>query len=350
MEQRTFGDTDLVTSAIGFGTWEMSTTMYGEIDIDDAARAVNAAIDAGITLMDTAEVYGPYHSERLLAKALGERRNEIVLVTKVGFRWEPEDPNTDPVLTDNKGNDGTHDNIIKCAEGCLQRLETDCIDLLLMHWPDHNTPIAETIGAFEELKQAGKIRHYGVSNYSVAMMEEANRHGKIAANQVGYHLYDQRMDAEVLPWCGANGVGFMGYGTLGFGMLTGAFSEETTFPEGDWRSQGQMFGLPQFEGEPFHNTVRATRRLAEFADGYGKSAAQLAIAWALGNPAVTVSLVGMRNERELAENIAATDWRLSDDDRATIATILDEEGVPSHLDSPQALGNPRGRRDPAKSE
>ena len=344
MEQRTFGDTDLVTSAIGFGTWEMSTTMYGEIDVDDAARAVNAAIDAGITLMDTAEVYGPYHSERLLAKALGERRNEIVLVTKVGFRWEPEDPNADPVLTDNKGNDGTHDNIIKCAEGCLQRLETDCIDLLLMHWPDHNTPIAETIGAFEELKQAGKIRHYGVSNYSVAMMEEANRHGKIAANQVGYHLYDQRMDAEVLPWCGANGVGFMGYGTLGFGMLTGAFSEETTFPEGDWRSQGQMFGLPQFEGEPFHNTVRATRRLAEFADGYGKSVAQLAIAWALGNPAVTVSLVGMRNERELAENVAATDWRLSDDDRATIATILNEEGVPSHLDSPQALGNPRGRR------
>ncbi|PZC44389.1 MAG: putative oxidoreductase [Chloroflexi bacterium] len=338
MEQRTFGDTDLVTSAIGFGTWEMSTTMYGDLDVAEASKAVNMAIDAGITLMDTAEVYGPWHSERLLADALGSRRDEIVLVTKVGFRYEPEDPSADPVLSDNKGKDGTRDNIIKSAEGCLQRLKTDHIDLLLMHWPDHKTPIAETIGAFEELKQAGKIRHYGVSNYSVAMMEEANRHGKIATNQVGYHIYDQRMDADVLPWCGANNVGFMGYGTLGFGLLTGAFNAATTFPEGDWRAGGKMFELNQFQGDPLQNAIRATARLAQLADGYGKSVAQLAIAWALGNPALTVGLVGMRNEKELAENVAAADWRLTDDDRAAITTILDEEGVPTHRDSPQALG------------
>lgn len=338
MEQRTFGDTDLVTSAIGFGTWEMSTTMYGDLDVAEASKAVNMAIDAGITLMDTDEIYGPLHSERLLADALGSRRDEIVLVTKVGFRYAPEDPTADPVLGDIKGKDGTRENIITRAEGCLQRLKTDHIDLLLMHWPDHKTPIAETIGAFEELKQAGKIRHYGVSNYNVAMMEEANRHGSIAANQVGYHIYDQRMDAEVLPWCGANNVGFMGYGTLGFGLLTGAFNADTRFPQGDWRAGGKMFELDQFQGDPFRNTIRATARLAELADGYGKSVAQLAIAWALGNPNLTVGLVGMRNEKELAENVAAADWRLTDEDRAAIDRILAEEGVPTHRDSPQALG------------
>ena len=331
MEQRTIGDTDLVTSPVGFGTWEMSTTMYGAIDVDEAARAVNLAIDQGITLFDTAEVYGPYHSEELLAKALGERRNEITLVTKVGFGYDAEDQSKVVAMN------GARDYVIERAEGCLRRLNIDTIDLLLMHWPDHDTPVAETIAAFEELKAAGKIRHYGVSNFDVAMMEECNRHGRIAANQVGYHLFDQRMAAQVLPWCGENNVGYMAYGTLGFGLLTGAFNPETTFEKGDWRSRGEAFGLPLFQREAFEKELRAATRLAELADGYGKSLAQLAIAWVLGNPAVSVALVGMRNERELQENVAATDWRLSDDDRAAIERIFDEEGVPTHRDTPQAL-------------
>ena len=337
MEQRTLGDTDLITSAVGFGTWEMSTNMYGEIDVGEAAKAVNLAIDHGITLFDTAEVYGPGHSERLLAQALGSRRDEVVLVTKVGFRYEPADPTAEPTLRDIKGMDGGHQNIISRAEGCLRRLETDRIDLLLMHWPDHDTPIAETIGALEELKRAGKIRHYGVSNFDVAMMEECNRHGLIATNQVGYHLFDQRMDAEVLPWCGANNTGFMGYGTLGFGTLTGAFTSETTFPKGDWRRDGKAFGIEMFSGEPFQRQVKAATRLAAFAGEHGRSLAQLAIAWVLGNPALSVALVGMRDEKELAENVAAADWRLTEDDRAQIDRILEEEGVPTHRDTPQQL-------------
>ena len=331
MEQRTIGDTDLVTSAIGFGTWEMSTTMYGAIDVDEAARAVNLAIDHGITLFDTAEVYGPYHSEELLAKALGARRKDIIRVTKVGFEYDAE--NQSRVI----GMAGTRDSIIARTEGCLRRLNTDMIDLMIMHWPDHDTPLAETIGAFEELKAAGKIRHYGVSNFSVAMMEECNRHGRVATNQVGYHLFDQRMDADVLPWCSAHNVGFMGYGTLDFGLLTGAFTPGTTFGKGDWRAGGKMFGLPQFSGEPFQAALRAGIRLAQLADGYGKSLAQLAIAWSLGNPVLSVALVGMRNERELQANIAATDWRLTGADRATIDQIFAEERVPTHRESPQAL-------------
>ena len=329
MEQRTIGDTDLVTSALGFGTWEMSTTSYGEIDVDDASRAVNAAIDHGITLFDTAEVYGPYHSEEILAKALGSRRKDVILVTKVGFQYSDE-----PKVT---GRNSQYDHVIERAEGCLRRLETDVIDLLLIHWPDHDTPFEETMRALEQLKTDGKIRHYGVSNFAVEMLEECERHGDLAANQVGYHLFDRRMEAEVLPYCLQSGTGYMAYGSLGFGLLSGAFTPETTFVDWDWRSSGKAFELPLFEPEPFAKELRVAERLKEIAAGYDKTLPQLALAWVLGNPAVSVALVGMRNERELTENVAAADWRLSDEDRAAIDAVFEDEGVPTHVGTPQAV-------------
>jgi aryl-alcohol dehydrogenase-like predicted oxidoreductase len=329
MEQRRMGDSDLVCSAIGFGTWEMSTTQYGAIDVAEASNAVAAAIDHGITLFDTAEVYGPFHSEELLGKALGPRRNEVILVTKVGFDYD----------ADNKviGRNSKRDHIIRHTEGCLKRLNTDVIDLMLIHWPDHDTPFAEPIGALEELQAAGKIRYYGVSNFTVEMMEECRRHGHLTANQVGYHLFDRRMEAQVLPYCLQHQIGFMAYGTLAFGLLTGALTPETTFVEWDWRSKGKAFGLPLFEREDYLKELRVTQRLQELAAGYGRSVAQLAIAWVLGHPAVSVALVGMRNPRELAENVAAAEWKLSEADRAEIDRIFAEEGVPTYVDAPQAI-------------
>ncbi len=190
--------------------------------------------------------------------------------------------------------------------------------------------------ALEDLKAAGKIRHYGVSNYSVPMMAECEKYGHLTANQVGYNLFDRRMEAEVLPYCKQNGIGFMAYGSLGFGLLTGAFTPETTFVDWDWRSKGNAFGLPLFQRENFLKELRVVARLKEMAAGYGKSMAQLAIAWVLGHPAVTVALVGMRNERELQENVAAADWQLSQNDRADIDRIFAEEGVPTYVDAAQA--------------
>ena len=329
MEQRQFGDTDLVASAVGFGTWEMSTTMYGHIDVDEAAKAVNMAIDRGITLFDTAEVYGPYHSEELLAKALGNRRNEIVLVTKVGFDYD----DTPKVI----GRNSKKGHIIQHTEDCLRRLNTDFVDLMLIHWPDHDTPIEETMEGLEELKQSGKIRHYGVSNFNIDMMEECEQYGHIAANQVGYNMYDRRMESRVLPWCMANGVGYMAYGSLGFGLLTGAFTPETTFEERDWRRSGMAFSLPLFQEEHFRKEVEATNRLVELADGYSKTVAQLALAWVLDHPAVSCALVGMRNERELEENVAATDWKLTEEIRTAINEIFDDVGVPTYQNAPQAI-------------
>ncbi len=329
MEQRQLGDSGLFSSSIGFGTWEMSTTMYGHIDVKEASVAVNSAIDHGITLFDTAEVYGPYHSEELLAKALGDKRKDIVLVSKVGFQYDENGKNL--------GRNSQYDHVIDRTEGCLRRLETDFLDLLLIHWPDHDTPFEEPIRALEKLKQEGKIRHYGVSNFTPEMMDECEKYGHLAANQVGYHMFDRRMESKVLPYCLDKNIGFMAYGTLGFGLLSGAFTPETTFEEGDWRKSGSAFGLPLFQEEEFANELNVVERLKAIAKRHDKSVAQMAIAWTLGHPAVSVGLVGVRNEWELKENVAAVDWELSTDVREEIDAIFAEENVPTHVNTDQAI-------------
>ena len=330
MEKRRLGNTDLICSPVGFGTWEMSTTMYGAIDSGEASRAVHAAIDHGINLFDTAEVYGPYHSEELLGKALGDRRKDIILVTKVGFGYSDEGK----IL----GRNSKYDNITKCTEGCLRRLNTDVIDLMLIHWPDYETPLDEPMLALEQLKTDGKIRYGGVSNFNIEMMDYCRQYSDIAVNQVGYHLFDQRMDKVILPYCLENNIGFMAYGTLGFGLLTGAFTPETTFAKNDWRSYRHAFWLPLFlRKENYLRELKVGERLQELAQRYGKSLAQLAISWVLENPAVSVGLVGMRNERELIENVAATEWRLTSEDRREIDRIFEEENCPTNRDYPMAM-------------
>ena len=333
MEQRTFGNTDLTCSALGFGTWELGTTQYGDIDVDEAVRAVHMAIDYGVTLFDTAEVYGPYTSEELLARGLGARRKDVVVVSKVGFVYhdDPTVRGNDAVI----GRDASANHVIERAEGCLKRLDTDYIDLMLIHWPDLVTPHDETMSALETLKAAGKIRHYGVSNYDVPMMRACQEHGSLAANQVGYHLFDRRMEAAVLPYCLEQGIGFMAYGSLAFGLLTGAMRPETEFVDWDWRSGGYAFGLPLFLRENFLKALRVVERLKTLAASYDKSVAQLALAWVLSHEAVTVALVGMRNQRELEENIAAVDWRLTEADREEIDRIFAQEDVPTYATAPQ---------------
>jgi len=329
MEQRQLGDSDLYSSSIGFGTWEMSTTMYGHIDVKEASDAVNAAIGHGITLFDTAEVYGPYHSEELLGKALGDKRKDIVLVSKVGFQYDDDGKVT--------GRNSQYDHIIKRAEGCLSRLGTDFLDLLLIHWPDHDTPFEVPMRALEDLKKDGKIRHYGVSNFTPEMMGECEKYGHMAANQVGYHMFDRRMEANVLPYCLEKNIGFMAYGTLGFGLLSGAFTSETTFGEGDWRSSGLAFRLPLFQEEEFAKELKVVERLKAIAKRHDKSVAQMAIAWTLGHPAVSVGLVGVRNEWELKENVAAVEWELSTEIREEIDSIFTDEKVPTHVATDQAI-------------
>ena len=265
MEQRRFGDTDLSCAPLGFGTWEMGSgratyTKYGDTDPQEAIRAVHAALDAGVNLFDTAAIYGPYSSEELLAEALGPRRKDVVVVTKVGFG----------ITADRQvyGRDASRGVMLAQADGCLKRLKTDCVDLMMIHWHDGKTPIAEIMGALEDLKAAGKCRHYRHLQLHVPMLREAERYGHPAAIQVGYHLFDRRVQAEVLPYCLEKQIGFMSYGTLGFGLCSGAFTPETRFSDWDWRAKGNAFGLPLFEEEPFLKELRVVERLKTVAARY----------------------------------------------------------------------------------
>lgn len=328
MEQRRFGDSDLTCSAIGFGTWELSTTMYGHIDVDEATRALHMALDQGVNLVDTAEVYGPFHSEQILGRALGPRRKDVILVTKVGFDYEGDR------ITGKKSD---YHHIIRRAETCLERLQTDWIDLLLIHWPDHDTPYDEPIRALEALKEAGKIRYYGVSNFSPAMMAAAEQAGHLTANQIGYNMLDRRVERAVLPYCRAHGIGFMAYGTLGYGILTGGLTLDTKFVDWDWRSGGRAFGLPLFSTPLYEKELHVVSRLTELAARHGCTMVQLAIAWVLSHPEVTVALVGMRTLAEVEEDLGDADWRLDDETLAEIDRLFEEEGVPTHVDAPQAI-------------
>ena len=320
-----------MTSPIGFGTWEMSTTMYGSIDVGEASRAVHSAIDHGINLFDTAEVYGPFHSEELLAKALGARRQEVILVTKTGFMFDDEKYR---VL----GRNSRYEHIIARTEGCLRRLNTDVIDLMLIHWPDFETPFDEPMRALQKLKEDGKIRHAGVSNFNIETMDYCRQYTDIAVNQVGYHLFDQRMQRAILPYCLQHNIGFMAYGTLAFGLLTGAFGPDHTFEEADWRRRNYTaFGIPLFQGE--HFAPRTARgRAAGRAGGEPRPVAGAA-RHRLGCSAIPRCRWrwwAMRNDRELAENVASTDWRLSDEDRTAIDRIFAEEQCPTYEDYPQS--------------
>ena len=168
-------------------------------------------------------------------------------------------------------------------------------------------------------------------------MDECAKYGDLTANQVGYHMFDRRMESAVLPYCQREEIGFMAYGTLGFGLLSGAFTPETTFGDGDWRSSGNAFRLPLFQPEEFSKELKVVERLKEIAKRYEKSVAQLAIAWTIGHPAVSVGLVGVRNEWELKENVAAVEWVLGEDIREEINAVFSSEGVPTHIDTDQAI-------------
>ena len=211
------------------------------------------------------------------------------------------------------------DYITERTEGCLKRAQdrlcrSDADPLARPYHPARR----DNWGFGSAQGQRVRFDIMGSPTITVPMMTECEQYGHLTANQVGYNLFDRRMEAEVLPYCLAQGIGYMAYGSLGFGLLTGAFTADTTFVEWDWRSRGSAFGLPLFERENFLKELKVVARLKELAAGYNKSVPQLAIAWLLGNPAVTVGLVGMRNEHELKENVAAADWRLTDDDRAEI--------------------------------
>jgi myo-inositol catabolism protein IolS len=321
MEYRRFGRTDLKVSAIGFGCWEIGGT-YGRIDEGEFRRAVTAAIDSGVTCFDTAEAYGMGVSEEALGRALGARRREIVIATKFGVGYE-EMPNR---------RDSSRARILTSIDKSLKRLNTDHVDIYLVHWPDPNTPLDETMAALDDIVRQGKARTIGVSNFRLAQIEEAMRVRRIDVVQYAWNMFDRRMQSEIYPYCAAQQIGVMAYGSLAYGMLSGTFHARMAFDEDDWRSRGGNLGSLNlfrtlFGPEHFPRNLAAVEELKRLAAKYGKSLPQFALRWTLSNPVIGTALVGFRRPAEVVENLGALGWEISNADLAEVGAIFARHGV-----------------------
>lgn len=314
MEYRNFGDSNLKTSVIGFGGWPMGKGHYGSFDEDEVVRAIHSAIDNGITLFDTAAVYGWGEGEKLLGKALKGRRDQVVLVSKGGLSWD------EPGAQSQR--DSSKEHLTRGLEESLDNLQTDYLDLYLIHWPDESRPYSEPMEAFAEFQRQGKIRHGGVSNFSPAMMQESRGTFKIVTDQVGYHLFDFRPEAEIMPFCRENDMGIMAYGSLAHGLLTGTMSPDTKFEDDDWRRNLMAFGQPLFKGETFLENLRKVDALKEIAASKDMSIAQLALSWVISEPVVSVALVGTRTPAEIEHNVQAVNWIMTESEREEIRAVV----------------------------
>ena len=311
MRTRQFGDSGLKTSAIGFGGWPMGRGQYGDLDDNEAIAAVHAAFDGGITLYDT-----------LMGKAIKDlKREDIVLVTKGAREWK----------TDNSDNrtatvaDSDPDLLRASIDASLKRLQTDYIDLFLIHWPDKTRPFSDPMEVLEEAKKAGKIRHSGVSNFSVPMMEESLQASPIITDQIGYHMFDRRPEADVLPFVASHGMGVMAYGSMAHGLLTGAWTATQSFGDDDWRKGGANFGIQNWGPEHLAQNIATVEKLKRVAADHGKTIAQLAIAWVLDNPDVSVALAGAKKPAEIIEDLGG-DWDLPAGLKRTIDDLVLCEG------------------------
>jgi aryl-alcohol dehydrogenase-like predicted oxidoreductase len=319
------GITDLQVTPIAFGTWQLGGE-WGAFDEQQALTAIRHARELGINLFDTAQAYGFGASERLLAKALGdeltERRDELVIATKGGLRIDEQRG----LVRDSSAGWLRHG-----VEESLQALGVEHIDLYQVHWPDPQTPFAETAQALEGLVKEGKIRHAGVSNFDTSQMAEFARTRPVETLQPPYHLFRREIEADILPYAREHDIGVLVYGTVGHGLLTGTMNETTTFAPDDWRSQS-----PLFEGLTFERNLRTVEDLQRFARDRGHSVSQLAIAWALANPAVDVAIVGSRRASHIEDSVGALELRLSPADMAEIDRLM-SGAVPVAGPSPEAM-------------
>lgn len=319
MKYRKFGSTDLTVSEIGFGMWPIGGRIragdYGVVDRDEAIRAIHRATELGVTLFDTAPAYGDGHGEEVLGEALAGKRKTAIVTTKCAVHW---DHARQAWITDS-----SKASIVASVERSLVRLRTDYLDLLLIHVPDPNAVPADVMACLESLRNSGKVRFVGVSNFTLEQVRAYRACGPLHAQQVGYNLFDRRIERELLPRCVEMGLGVMTFGSLCHGLLSGEWTADTVFAAEDWRSTGDVFGLPLLTPENFARNIEVTEQLRELARETGHTLAQLALAWVLNSDKVAVALVGMRSVAEVEENVKATEWRLSPAELARIAKSME---------------------------
>jgi aryl-alcohol dehydrogenase-like predicted oxidoreductase len=302
--------TDLKPSRIGLGTWAIGGWMWGGSDDAESIRTIQAAIDRGITLIDTAPVYGFGHSEEIVGRALAEggRRAKAVIATKVALDWQEGKP----------FRNASRARILKEVDDSLRRLKTDVIDLYQVHWPDPKVPIEETAGALKDVMQAGKIRAIGVSNFSPAQMEKFRGVAPLATNQPPYNLFEREIDKDVLPYSQKNGIMTLAYGALCRGLLAGKMSASTKFTGDDLRRND-----PKFQQPRYGQYLEAVAALDAFAQTqYGKNVVHLAVRWILDKQGAGFALWGARRPDQLDPIDDVYGWTLDASAMAEIDKIL----------------------------
>ncbi|MGJ3250289.1 MAG: aldo/keto reductase [Elainellaceae cyanobacterium] len=311
MKTRKLGQSDVDITPIIVGTWQAGKSGWVGIDDQDIINALQAALDAGVTTFDTAEVYGKGYSEELVGKALSDRRDRVILATKVF------------------PNHLKYQQVLDTCDSSLKRLQTDYIDLYQIHWPSgafnsDSVPIEESMRALNELKQQGKIRAIGVSNFSRDQIAEASQYGQIDSLQPPYSLFWRQVEHDAMPYCIEHNISIIAYSSLAQGLLTGKFGPDHQFEEGDIRAKNKLF-----KGEHYQRAQAALDRLRPIAQTYECTLAQLALAWLIRQP-MTSAIAGARNPEQALQNAGAAHVNLSEDDCATIDQI--GRSVTNYLD------------------
>lgn len=311
MQLHGLGPTNIKISPIIMGTWQAGREMWTGIDDAQTTRAIQVALDAGITTIDTASIYGKGHSERIVGQAVGHRRDQVVIATKVF---------SDALQ---------HDQVLAACERSLQNLNTDYIDLYQIHWPSgafgsRKVPIEETMKALNALKAQGKIRAIGVSNFSSAELKEALAFGEIVSLQPPYSLFWRHVEQDAAPVCRAHGLSILAYSPMAQGLLSGKFGSGHRFEKGDHRRANRLMHPPLFE-----RVQKALDALGPIAARHGITLGQLALAWVLAQPGVC-AIAGARNPDQVKENAQAAAVSLTEEDLADMDRISRQ--VTDHLD------------------
>jgi aryl-alcohol dehydrogenase-like predicted oxidoreductase len=323
MTERQLGNGGPVASSIGLGCMGMSQS-YGLSDDEESTRTIHRAIDLGVTLIDTADAYGRGANERLVGNAIRDRREQVILATKFGLVPAPAGSTATDV-------DARPERVRACCEASLSRLGTDMIDLYYLHRVDAKVPIEHTVGAMGELVREGKVRFLGLSEAGPENIRRAHATHPIAALQSEYSLWTREPEQTVLPVCRELGIGFVAYGPLGRGFLTGAFRDTSGLAEKDVRRR-----MPRFQAENLGQNLALVDRLQELARRKGCTPPQLALAWILAKGTDIVPIPGTKRRRTLEENVAAA------------AIVLTRADV-AELDIAFPIGVAAGTRYPAES-
>lgn len=310
MTKRTLGNSDLNITPIGIGAWAIGGSGYafawGEQDDQESIAAIHAGLDAGMNWIDTAAVYGLGHSEEIVAQALAGLAEKPYVFTKCERTWD-EEGKISPKLK--------AESIRQECEASLKRLKTDVIDLYQIHWPQPDENIEEGWSTLAELQKEGKVRWIGVSNFNVEQLQRAQAIAPITSLQPPYHLLRRDIEAEILPFCAANGIGTIVYSPMASGLLSGAMTRERieALPADDWRSRADNFKEPALTAN-----LALADRLKAVAARHGRTAGEAAIAWTLRRPEVTAAIVGIRRPDQVAGIIGAGEFRLTPDEVAEI--------------------------------